>query len=327
MKETIEVYYFNLRRKNGKKNLSFSYGEDIYELLKKGFTSFIDSTKTGPVNPAEKRTVRIPAAVDGNTFWGSNDAYRSVYGILESGVYGKKLEVVDKDDPKQVLYASKDDNAAVIKPFFFLICAPRTGDKGFLILERTDNEGIFNLFHILLYSFLKEKLPWEGQQQEYTIKPHNYLSHEYIETLKNGTIKSVRLSVSQLPKDLTDRYMMDGIAEVASMSIVLSFKNGLLPNTKLAKAIKDNTSIFSTVKEGFQDIFQDSQRSIVTDTKINGVSKERTVYLSEDSQRLIRPYYLLDVDAGPKGYPSFASIKDAAFAFIDANQDLKQLTQ
>ena len=326
MKETIEVYYFNLRRKGGKKNLSFSYGDDIYELLKNGFTSFIDSTKTGPVNPAEKRTVRIPAAVDGKTFWGSNDAHRSVFGILESGVYGKRLEVVDKDDPRRVLYTSADDNAAVIKPFFFLICVPRTGDKGFIILERTDNEGIFNLLYILLYSFLKEKLPWEGQQQEYTIKPHNYLSHEYIETLKNGNIKSLRLSVNQLPKDLTDRYMLNGIAEVASMSIVLTFKKGLLPNTDLAKAIKDNTSIFSTEDEGFQDIFHDSQRSIVTDAKINGISKERTVYLSDESQRLIRPYYLLDVACGPKGYPTYESIRDAALAFIDANQDLKQLT-
>ena len=121
--------------------------------------------------------------------------------------------------------------------------------------------------------------------------------------------------------------MMNGIAEVASMSIVLSFKRGLLPNTELAKAIKDNTSIFSTEADGFQNIFQDSQRSIVTDTKINGVSKERTVYLSEDSQRLIRPYYLLDVEVGTKGYPTYESIRDATFAFIDSNQDLKQLTQ
>ena len=245
-KETIEVFTYNIRKKKGRSNLSFSCGTDIYSLLKDGFTQFVDQVKTGPVNPAEKRTVRIPASDGGMTFWGHNDNYRCIYGILESGIYGKQLEVVDKDDPRQVLYSSTNDNAAVIKPFFFLLCVPRIGDRGFLILERTENEGIFNLFNILLYSFLDTNLLIDGHVQEYTIKHQNYLSHEYVENLKNGAIKSVRLSVSSLPRDLAERYMLEGLLEDANMSIVINFKNGLLPNNRIARAIKDNSSLFST---------------------------------------------------------------------------------
>ena len=325
-KETIEVFTYNIRKKKSRTNLSFSHGIDVYTLLKNGFTHFIDSAKTGPVNPAEKRTVRIPAAVNGRTFWGHNDSYRCVYGILDSGIYGKKLEVVDKDDPRQVLYTSANDNAAVIKPFFFLICAPRIGDKGFIILERTDNEGIFNLFNILLYSYLNDNLRWNGAYQEYTIKHQNYLSHEYIENLKNGAIKSLKLSVGRLPSDLADRYMLEGLCEDASISIVLNFKTPLLSTHKLSKAIRNNSSLFSSEPGGLQEIFGNGQRSIVTDSRIGGVSKERTVYLSDDTQNLIRPYYVIDVSLGDRGYPQFESVRDAVFDFIDANPDLKQLT-
>lgn len=325
-KETIEIFTYNIRRKNGRSNLSFSRGTDIYSILKNDFTNFVDQVKTGPVNPAEKRTVRIPAAAEGMTFWGHKDNYRCVYGILESGIYGKRLEVVDKDNPRQVLYTSANDSAAVIKPFFFLICAPRIGDTGFIILERTENEGIFNLFNILLYSFLNARLPYDGHAQEYSIKHQNYLSHEYIDNLKNGAIKSVRLSVSSLPRDLAERYMLEGLLEDANMSIVINFRNGLLPDSRIAKAIKDNTSLFSTDAVDLNALFNDSQRSIVTSSKIGGTTKERTVYLSEESQRLIRPYYLIDVSLNEKGYPCFESIRDAVFTFIDSNPDLKQLT-
>lgn len=323
MKQTIEVYTFNLRKQRGRKNLSFSDGVDIYELLKRDFVPYIDQDMTGPIDEYEKRTIKIPAAIDNQHFWGCNDQKRYVYGIIESGLYGKRLQIADKDDPRNILYASTDKNAAVMKPFFFLIFIPRIGDTAFIVLERTENEGIYPLFHTLLASFLHHKRPLNGEVQEYTIKPHNYLSHEYVENLRNGTIKSVRLSLSKLPRDLADTYMLDALDVDTSISITINFKGGLLANHSVSRAIKDNQTIFTN--EAFTTLFNDSERTIVTESQMNGVRKERTVYLSEDSQNHIRPYYVIDVQENERGYSDYSSIRDAVFSFIEANPDLVSL--
>lgn len=323
MKQTIEVYTFNLRKHKGRKNLSFSEGSDIYELLKREFVNYIDQDKTGPVDVVEKRTIKISPAIDGHTFWGFDDTHRYVYGILESGVYGKQLQIADKDDPRQILYSSTDDKAAVMKPFFFLIFIPRIGDTAFIVLERTDNEGIYPLFHSLLTSFLHAKRPYNGITQEYSIKQYNYLSHEYVDNLKNGTIKSVRFTLSRLPRDLADIYMMSGLDVDTSVSISLNFKGGLLPSHRVSQAIKNNETIFSS--EAFTTLINESERSIVTESQLNGVQKDRTVYLSSESERLIRPYYVIDVTPNSRGYSDYNSIKDAVYAFIDTNPELVAL--
>lgn len=323
MKQTIEVYTLNLRKQRGRRNLSFSDGEDIYSLLKNEFIPFIDNVKTGPVDVYENRTIKVPPAQNGQTFWGFNDQNRYVYGIIESGLYGKQLQIADKDNPRNILYSSENRNVALMKPFFFLVFIPRIGDTAFVILERTDNEGIYPLFHALLASFLHNRRPLNGQVQEYTIRPQNYLSHAYVDNLRNGTIKSVRLSLSKIPDDLADAYMLQGLDVDTSISITLNFKGGLLPNHTVSQAIKNNHTIFSS--EAFTNLFSDSERTIVTESVMNGVQKERTVYLSEGNEKHIRPYYVIDVNTNERGYSEYNSIRDAVFAFIDANPDLVSL--
>lgn len=260
MKQTIEVYTFNLRKQRGRKNLSFSDGTDIYDLMKREFVPFIDYVKTGPVDDDEKRTIKVPPMENGHTFWGYDDQKRYVYGIIESGLYGKQLQIADKDNPRNILFMSQGSNVALMKPFFFLIFIPRIGDTAFIVLEKTDNEGIYPLFHTLLASFLHQKRPLNGKRQEYTICPQNYLSHEYVNNLKNGTIKSVKLSMSKIPDDLADKYMLNGLDVDTSISIMLNFKGGLLPDHTISKAIKNNKTIFSS--DAFTTLFASSQRSI-----------------------------------------------------------------
>lgn len=325
MKQTIEVYTLNLRKQRGRKNLSFSEGTDIYDLLKKDFINYIDTVKTGPVDNYEKRTIKVPHAVNGQTFWGYNDKKRYVYGVIESGLYGKQIQVADKDDPRHILFSSNNNDVALMKPFFFLVFIPRYGDTAFVILERTDNEGIYPLFHALLSSFLHTKRPIDGVAQDYTIIPRNYLSSEYVKELRNGTIKSVKLSLSRIPNDIADRYMLPNLDVDTSISITLKFKGGLCPNHKVSEAIKDNKTLFSS--EAFTNLFTDSERTIVTESVINGVKKERTVYLSEESKRHIRPYYIIDVDANDRGYSEFNSIRDSVLKFIDSNPDLLSLNK
>ncbi|MCR4617764.1 MAG: hypothetical protein K5669_06215 [Lachnospiraceae bacterium] len=296
---------------------------DIYDLLKDEFIRFIDQVKTGPVDDYENRTIKVPSEINGKSFWGFDNQKRYVYGIIESGLYGKQLQIADKDNPRNILFSSSNNNVALMKPFFFLIFIPRIGDTAFVILERTDNEGIYPLFHTLFASFLHNKRPINGKEYDYTIRPQNYLSHAYVDNLKNGTIKSVKLSLSKIPDDLADAYMLHDLDVDTSISITLNFKGGLRPGHSVSRAIKDNRTIFSS--EAFTNLFSESQRSIVTESIMNGVQKERTVYLSQENENHIRPYYVIDVIPNERGYSDFDSILSAVYSFIDSNPDLVSL--
>ena len=107
--ETIEVYTFSIREKRAKEKYSFADGFDLYEKMKKDFINFIHNSQTGDI-PAEKRTLRVPEADGRFPFWGCSDRLRCVYGIIETGLYGKKIEVVDKDNPEAALFKAANNN-------------------------------------------------------------------------------------------------------------------------------------------------------------------------------------------------------------------------
>lgn len=320
MKETIEVYTFSLRKSRSPKRISLAEGVDIYKLLKKNFVNYVHNS-TGDM-PAEKRTVKIPTAKGGETFYAYNDKMRCIYGIIESGIYGKTLEIAHKDNPEKILYRSKSKNEeAVIKPFFYLIGIPHIGDVAFLILERTDNEGILPMFRSILKTFLNKYLG--SDDEKFSIEFSNYLSKEYVTSLKNGNLKTIRFNVRSLPEDGADRYLLKELGNDVQISLSVTFKGGMTPDNKLREAIEDPNKIFTS--DDMKELFGDSHKSIVTTSKINGVSKERTVYLDDDNSKLIRPYYVLDVKENSKGYCDYASIRDAVMAFIKENEELSKL--
>ncbi len=318
MKETIEVYTFSLRKIRSRKNLSFAEGTDIYKMFKKEFVNYVHNSK-GDM-PAEKRTVKIPTAVGDQTFWGFDDKMRCFYGIIESGIYGKSLEIAHKDNPEKILYKSKKEEA-LMKPFFYLIGIPHVGDVAYLILERTDNEGILPLFRSMLKAFL-DKYLGRGDDK-YSIDFCNYLSKDYISSLQNGNLKTIRFNLRSLPEDGADKYFMKDLGNDIKISLSVTFKGGFMPNKKIRNAIENPNIIFTS--EDMKCLFGDSNKSIVTTSKINGVNKERTVYLDDDNSKLIRPYYVLDVAENGRGYSDYASMRDAVMKYINENEDLNKL--
>lgn len=126
--------------------------------------------KTGDI-PVLQRTVRIPAEeinAEGETvkYHHRNVEERYICGIIETGAYGKEYEIADKDSPNDIAY-KVDKDQAIIKPFFYFLKIPRRGSKALLILERTDNEGIFPLMVILLKTFINN---YYGIDKGYSIE-------------------------------------------------------------------------------------------------------------------------------------------------------------
>lgn len=100
-------------------------------------------------------------------------------GIIETGAYGKEYEIADKDSPNDIAY-KVDKDQAIIKPFFYFLKIPRRGSKALLILERTDNEGIFPLMVILLKTFINN---YYGIDKGYSIEKTNIILSSYLEEL------------------------------------------------------------------------------------------------------------------------------------------------
>lgn len=319
--ETIEVFTYSIREKRAKEKYSFADGIDLYELMKGDFINYVHNSQTGDM-PAEKRTIRIPEANGKFPFWGFNDQYRSVYGIIETGLYGKKIEVVNKDNPTAPLFKASDMNAAVIKPFFFLLKIPKSGDVGYMIFERTDNESIASLFVTIFQAYLKQKIT-DKETNGFMIDRENYITKEYVSALKNGKLKSMTFRLRKVPKDKADLYMMKELGVDTSISMTVNFHGGIT-NSKLTKAIMDDKKLFTTTDGLIGDLIA-SDRSVVTDTKINGLLKERTIYLDDTNNSLIRPYYIVEITNGDNGYPSYDSIKNSVFKFVRDNLELNNV--
>lgn len=319
--ETIEVFVYSIREKRAKERYCFADGIDLYDLMKTDFINYVHNSQTGDV-PAEKRTIRIPEANGKFPFWGFNDASRCVYGVIETGLYGKKIEVVNKDNPKAPLFKAADMNAAVIKPFFFLVKIPKSGDAGYMIFERTDNESIATLFVTIFQAYLKYKNP-DKEANGFMIDRENYITKEYVQALRNGRLKSMTFRLRKVPKDMADLYMMKGLPVDTSISMTVNFHGGIV-NNKTAKAIMDDKQLFTT-PEGLLGELVASDCSVVTDTKIDGQSKERTIYLDDKNNSLIRPYYLVQIENDDNGYPSYESIKNSVFNFVSDNLEINKV--
>lgn len=319
MEQTIEVYTFQIKEKGAKDYLLLSDGVDIYPLIRNQFKSYVESTEGREIGYTMQRTLEVPR-LNGMRLWGKDDGNRYVYGVIKSGKYGKRIEIADRSTPEVPAYTSRSNDEAVLKPFFFLISIPRTTDTGFIVLERTDNESLKQVLQKLLVGFLNRRRTDDEQERSYTVRFNNFLSREYVEGLRDGAIQSLTLRRQTMPRDITDRYLRDLRYDVKSVSLTIKFKKGILPNSSLSNEIKNGRTIFSS--EAFTSFFDDSQREIVTKSAINGVSRTRTVYLSDESKQNIRPYYIVKVTQSANGYSDYHSIRQAVYRFIEDNREL-----
>lgn len=326
METTVEVFTFTIKKKRSRKEpfVNFADEPDLFNILTKGepnLIQYIDQYVTGDI-PAEKATVRIPP----NLHKGSKQG-RYLYGIIESGHYGKELEAVDKDDPKnQAKIIKLGKSKAILKPFFFYIKIPRSGDKGLLILERTGNDGIYPIFYIILSSFFTfhlNNLKPEDTKVDYTIEKGNIILKSYLEKFASSTYKSLTLTSNKIATDLANRYFGAFQTDQFSLELKLKFKNNLGEDSskKIKELIDSGKVLFST--NDLNDIFENADKKVVAEiNEENGKpSKARTYYLSEEQQMSMKPYYTIEVKENDKGFSDFASISSQVKNFIKENEE------
>lgn len=319
MNTTIEAYTFSIRKKREKEYLSFSGYSDIYQILAHdtvSFIKYIDKNITGNV-PAEKMTVRIPKT--GHTH---HDGERYLCGIIETGHYGKEYEAVDKDDPRdenKKVYLGKSQ--AIMKPFFYYIQIPRKGNKALIILERTENNGIFPLMRSILTAFFNAHFGIE--ENGYIIDRGNIILGSYLKKLSDGCYNSLSLSANSMPADVTERYFGVLNSEDFTLELTMKFKKGIgaVKEKKIKEMIDSGIYLFESPE--LSTIFENSTKKVTSTIGDGKDSITRTLYLDDEKKNLIRPYYEIDVVENKKGFSDYESIKNATKKFIKDNTDFR----
>lgn len=322
MKTTIEIFTFSIRKKKARTPFSFSEEPDFYELLideMDGWVPYIDRNVTGDI-PTEKMTIRVPEHC-----YTVNTHNRYICGLLETGHYGKEYEVVDKDDPKdddkKILLGKSN---AILKPFFYFIKIPRNGNKALLVLERTENDGIFLVFRSIMISFLNYKLNYGlDSHDEYTIDRHNVILSSYLKKLNEGRYKTYTLTANKVSSDIANRYFGNLDSEDFSVDLVLRFNKNMSSSKEkqIRDIINSGRSLFES--SDLNDIFESAQKKVTSTYDNGGSVKTRTVYLNEDKLGLIRPYYEVEVTENEKGFSDYESIKTAVKQFINNTPDFR----
>lgn len=312
IKTTIEVYSFTLFESKINQNYSFSNDPDIYNHLKKNWASFIDLS-SGDI-PTEKRAVRIPPKEGDINYFCFDEDKRMIYGILESGLYGKKYDIADKTDPKHNLF-STSKGSAIMKPFFYLIQIPKKGNRGLMILERTENDGVFGVFSSILISLFRDTL-----SRNFNVKKAGVITNDYLKELSSGVYRSITMSVDSLPKDAAERYFCKELtSEDFSIELTVKFKNARNNQNKIKKIIEGNSKIF--LSQDVNEILFGSENKVIT--TVGKSSKTRTYHLNHENKEMIRPYYEIIVQENENGFGLFKSIYDEVILFIKSNEEFK----
>lgn len=322
MTTTIEVFTFSIRKKRAREPLSFSDEPDFFEMLideHNGWIPFIDKNITGDL-PAEKMTMRLT-----KEFNNLSRKQRYLCGIIETGHYGKEYEVVDKDDPEdedKKIFLGK--SKAILKPFFYFIKIPRTGDKALLILERTENDGIFPVFRSIMISYINEKLnKGLDEKIDYTIDRNNVVIKSYLKKFTEGHLKSYTLTVNKVSSDVAERYCGTLDREDFSIDLIVRFNNNLSKDKEntIRDLINSGEALFES--SDLNAIFEGAEKKYTSTVGGGKSAKTRTFYMNEDKMGLIRPYYDVEVEENDKGFSDYKSIKEAVKEFVNTTPDFR----
>lgn len=309
----IEIHEFELystKERNQYVQLGHIQSQDLYNVIKEKFVEFIDNLES------DTRNNRIVSM--GNEFenkerkitFQCNDQERIVSGKIFTGKYGVEENVVDTN--KNVVHSIKKGQA-VEKPFYFMLCIPKTKDKGFLILERIGQIGIYQTFVALFHSFINHHFSNLGFNISYFVE-----TSAIRKLISDERYNSISISRNYLPADIAERY---GLERMDTQDYVIELnikarggkKLGKLFSQKIPAMLENKKTEFFTCRE-FNDLGFGKDSTV----KVKAAYKnsERTINLTDTMK--IRPYYDICVKLNTKGHSDFQSIENEAIELIQS---------
>lgn len=308
----LEVLRFSIVNKEDKcVKLNMSKIDKI-DLLEYIYTSFVPFIEKLPLDERSKRIVQLGKKSDSSIYFHKKTDFRSISGILETGIYGKEENVIDIDKKDDIPVFKIKKNHAVQKPFYFLICVPEIKEDGLIILERDGHYGIKTVFTLLFSRFIQQN--FEGFEINFT----NFIDDEIIKNyINDGEYKQIQLTRNSLPEDVADRYGLEKF-ETDDFVVELTIRSKGKRKIK-GNARKQIIELFEDKPNGFfsSEVFAKMgfDESAIIKVKSTYLNSTRTIDLS-DTMRF-KPYYNIFVELNEAEQSDFTSIESEAIKLIN----------
>ncbi len=165
---------------------NFSDGKDFLDFLE----SFFKELKSPSQNDAQQQLIRVTKLEE------DDDNERRIYGIIETGQFGRESDIVDIKTHKTVHH--KKTTEADMLPFYFMAEIPQGTDEGFLILQRSGNYGI--------RQFLSQMVTtkFEAENDDHSVVIFALAEAGDIARYQAGRIESIRFIRFKVSTDVTD---------------------------------------------------------------------------------------------------------------------------
>ena len=156
---SLSVYQITINKRLKKENLenlsNFDGGKDFLTLVDTMFNSWCADLMQKVVKDAENKKVSR-LRKDANGVWIYHRHQTYIDGIIESGEYGTQEDIINIETGEAKYTKTKNDAALV--PFFFMMYIEPNTEKGYLILERIGNIGIYSVLERSIREFIAPQM-------------------------------------------------------------------------------------------------------------------------------------------------------------------------
>lgn len=299
---SLSVYQISINKRLKKEELenlsNFDGGKDFLALVDTMFNSWRDDLTKKVVKDAENKKVSRLRR-DSNDKWIYYRHQTYIDGIIESGEYGTQEEIINIETGEAKYTKTKNDAALI--PFYFMIYVVPNTSKGFLILERIGNIGIYSVLERSIREFIALQM-----SDYFTLRVVPYLVPQMLE-MNLAAVGGAKKVILRGVDNNQFKDMRTG-NNFSACSTEVSF---IAPKNKFIQQVKD--VILSLKGKNEEEPYKVNNiecRDVAFELDINGT--RRTISVAKMTSIGMNIDITKQVENDATGYPSYTSLLEQA---------------
>lgn len=299
---SLSVYQISINKRLKKEELenlsNFDGGKDFLALVDTMFNSWRDDLTKKVVKDAENKKVSRLRR-DSNDKWIYYRHQTYIDGIIESGEYGTQEEIINIETGEAKYTKTKNDAALI--PFYFMIYVVPNTSKGFLILERIGNIGIYSVLERSIREFIALQM-----SDYFTLRVVPYLVPQMLE-MNLAAVGGAKKVILRGVDNNQFKDMRTG-NNFSACSTEVSF---IAPKNKFIQQVKDVIqSLKGKNEEEPYKVNNIECRDVAFELDINGT--RRTISVAKMTSIGMNIDITKQVENDATGYPSYTSLLEQA---------------
>lgn len=311
---TIGLYQISINERHHKDKKvilsDYNYGQDLLKQLKNLLESWENEEQKGLVkNEQEKKISRILKKDDGTYELYSLGRYIS--GIIESGEFGTEENIINSITGELKYHKNADD--AQMIPFFFIFYIPENSHKGYLLIERIGNIGIYSTLTKSIQNYIGPIL-----EENLVLKIEPLMLKAVFDKNLNVVSDAKKIILKGVHyKDLNIQQISNNLIECEKVNTEITFS---APKNKYLSIKNWLNKLNSQKTETDRLVFQNFEYSDVAfELKIGG--KTKTVSIARIYALGTYLEVTDSIEIGKNGYPTYKSLLNEAQILLSYIKD------